>query len=156
MATKPISKTKKSTCSYSKETMLEQNIRRHTWLHHSGKEVLVKGEPHITSFFQNKEDKKSLEFYDNKCENDSETQQQSSSVINSAPSTSKNNDESNTVCPVKCTNDDKLDEILDRIKDIQISVGRKETSVTIPTSVKSKDIKPSDERLDQLILCRSG
>ena len=54
-----------------------------------------------------------------------------------------------------CTNAEKLDEILERVKSIQISVDQNKTPLTLSPLAKPKDVKPSDEHLKQLLICRS-
>ena len=46
-----------------------------------------------------------------------------------------------------CINTEKLDEILERVRSIQISVDQNKTPLTLPPLAKPKDVKSSDERL---------
>ena len=132
---KPRSKTKKSKCGYCGEEKLWQNLKTHCQEIH-GKPLLVEGETPLTSaWFKKKRKLATLEI-----------QEQSTSTL--------------PVERKELTIDEKLDDILVRVKDIQISCTKKETldSSEEINAKKNKqeiiDVK-HDERLDHLKRCRS-
>ena len=58
--------------------------------------------------------------------------------------------------PIIDQSEGKLDEILDRVKNIQISINESRVSpVVLPPMAKAKDMEPSEVRFKQLVTCRS-
>ena len=117
---KPKSKTKKSKCGYCGEENLWHNLKTHCQEIH-GKTLLVEGETPLTSaWFKKKRKLATLEI-----------QEQSTSTL--------------PVERKELTIDEKLDDILVRVKDIQISCTKKETldsSEEINAKKNKQELRP--------------
>ena len=133
---KPLSKTKYSKCGYCSSGLLDQNLKTHCQEAH-GQPKLVAGEKQITTFFPKKQraDSNDVHVDQDGGENDAVTKQSE---------------------PIIDQSEGKLDEILDRVKNIQILINESRVSpVVLPPMAKAKDMEPSDVRFKQLITCRS-
>ena len=140
---KPPSKLRVSKCSYCGKELLEQNLNRHCKTEHN-QSRLASGETHVTSYFTKK---RKL------------TQE---NVIESNSTFNTKLDENTTVedqftksssTPEAINKENILEEILGRVKNIQISIDQKKT--TDKEKLKSNNSIDGEQRFDQLQLCRS-
>ena len=133
--------------------MLQQNFSAHNDLKHPGQPASTVGDTKITGFFRKNLTSKKQKM--SACEEmDIDTEVL---VTDSENEVGVNNDIFYSVSlPSSSVNDTKLDEILERVKDIQISVSATKTLRTIlPPLAKPYDVEVCDERIKQLTLCRS-
>ena len=132
------SKTKKSKCAYCGEEMLDQNLKAHCEEVHN-KPKLVHGETQITPSFFGKKRKSS----------DVQTQGVELGIDEDSQVEKKDDNGEN----------EKLDEILLRVKDIQISIKTREElskANTTDTEKAQQNVnEKKDKRLDHLKMCCS-
>ena len=127
------------------------------------------GDTHMTSYFGTTREKRKLSTSSSGSENNND---ESSAVLPLEPDTddqpvteSGSHFDENVVSAISehhsavSLNNEKLDEILTRVKDIQITVsgasGQQVEKMVLPPIAKPNDVTPTDERMKQINLARS-
>ena len=143
----PASKTKTVVCGYCNESLLHQNFTTHNERKHPGQTAHIAGETKITGFFNAKSKKRKTQDSEYECgsrEHVAENDQLPSEQTKSSTTTSST------------LNDSKLDELLERVKDIQISISTEnKKKPVLPPIATPQDIAPADERIKQMQVFRS-
>ena len=147
----PASKTKTVVCGYCNESLLHQNFSTHNERKHAGQRPFIAGETKITGYFSSKSKKRKTQ--------DGEQDGGALAVVQETA-----NDElplnlevpGTAVSSSSSQNDSKLDEILQRVKDIQVSISTdKNKGPVLPPIATPQDIAPTDDRIKQMHLFRS-
>ena len=147
-------------CGYCDKDILDQNLSTHCRDRHNSFKYAA-GDTHVTSYFAiNKKRKLSSVDSEISCDSASSEELPSEELEQTG---SNSNEESTAVLANEqtstTTDNAKLDEILSRVKDIQISVkqsGEKpREKLVLPPIAKPDDISPTDTRISQINLARS-
>ena len=151
------SKTRKVTCGYCQKIMLYQNFADHLKLKHPGKPELYAGEKKITGWLAQKTKKRKI----SECEeagDDVELGLGEANVVDDGQTDTVCGELSSMCAPGPSMSETKLDEILERVKDIQISISsEKDSSKSIlPPLAKPQDVAVCDERIKKLLSCFNG
>ena len=147
------SKTKNVTCGYCNLTLLKVSLTAHNNLKHPGLPEFIApeaGGTKITGYFGTKTKKRKI----------SESENEDVELDVSNRDVERESDLSEEVrsksIPEPSVTDARLDELLERVKDIQISISSsKLVRPALPPLAKPKDVATSDERIKQLQICRA-
>ena len=149
---KPLSKSLSAKCGYCNTVVLKQNLPRHCSEVHQ-REAFAASDTRISNYFSS-------------TTNIHQKRKRSSSSPSPPPEAEappdQKDDDSQPTALKDCThnesiNNTKLEEILDRVKDIQITVKSQHGAkkCILPPIAKPNDVAPADNRISQLQLSRS-
>ncbi len=161
---KPLSKIKTSKCGYCNAEMLDQNLRKHCRDQHN-QERFAAGDTHITSYFGTKSQKRKLSTSSSGSGSDESLSPElpeldEQHVIMDSSSHPNENiiDAISQRHSADSMSNEKLDEILTRVKDIQITVKSQQADaekLILPPIAKPDDLAPKDKRMKHIQLARS-
>ena len=144
------SKTKTVTCGYCNLTLLKVSLPGHNDLKHPGLPEFIAGDTKITGYFSTKTKKRKIP------ESECEDVEVDVSNTNAERESDLSEKVTSDLIPETSVTDARLNEILERVKDIQISISSGETArPVLPPLAKPQDVETSDERIKQLQICRS-
>ena len=153
---KPLSKSISVKCGYCNSVILEQNLTRHCLEIHQ-RERFAAGDTRITSYFGTKSQKRKHPTSPSPPGSESEETLPDQQHDDSQHSSEDLPTAMSDCLPTESINNEKLDKIISRVKDIQLTVkSRKEVNkCTLPPIAKPDDVAPTDQRMNQFQLARS-